>query len=239
MTASARISESEVELAWRSRNVRAAADYVFVPSSALSFDKSVDAATLSAWYATHSADYRRGEARKVRLLVIDRQSQVPNAKASDADVKADYDAHAANYTRAEQRRARHILFKLPSGAGEAAKKSVRDLAASVLARAQKGEDFAALARSMSQDTGSAPQGGDLGWFGRGAMVKPFEDAVFGTPTGQFTPLVETEFGFHVIQVQDARAAGTSSFDEVKDSIRRRLELQRAQDLASAEDGTNT
>ncbi len=234
MTASARVSEAEIEQAWRSRNVRAAADYVFVPSSTLSFDQSVDAATLSAWHTSHSADYKRAEARKVRLLVIDRQSQVPSAKVSDSEVKADYETHAANYTRAEQRSARHILFKLPSGAADPARESVRDLAASVLARAQKGEDFAALARSMSQDSGSAAQGGDLGWFGRGAMVKPFDDAVFGTPPGQFAPLVETEYGFHVILVQDSRAAGTSSFDEVKDGIRRRLELQRAHDLAAAE-----
>jgi peptidyl-prolyl cis-trans isomerase D len=234
MTVSARISDAEIEQAWRSRNVRAAADYVFIPSSSLPSDTNVDAATLSAWYSSHTNDYKRAETRKVRLVVIDRQSQIANAKVADADVAADYDAHAADTTRPDQRRARHILFKLPSGASEADKASVRELAASVLARAQKGEDFAALARSLSQDSVSAAQGGELGWFGRGAMTKPFEDAAFATPPGQFAPIVETEYGFHVIQVEDAHAAGATPFNEVKDAIRRRLELQRAQDLAAAE-----
>lgn len=233
MTASAHISDAELEHAWRARNVRAAADYVFVPSSPAA-DSAVDAAALSAWYGSHTSDYRRPEARKVRLVVVDRQSQAAKAKVADAEVKADYDAHAAQYARPEQRRARHILFKLAAGATAADKDLARNQAASALARAQKGEDLATLARAMSEDTISAGQGGDLGWFARGAMVKPFDDAVFQTPPGRFTPVVETEFGFHVIRVEEAREAGTTPFDEVKDSIRRRLELQRGQDLAVAE-----
>ncbi len=234
MTASARISDAELEQAWRARNVRAAADYVFVPAAGAPADASVDAAAVSSWYASHTNDYKRSEARKLRLVVVDRQAQLANAKLSDADVKADYDAHATQYARPEQRRVRHILFKLPPGASAADKNTVHELAASVLARAQKGEDFATLARSMSQDTASAAQGGDLGWFGRGSKVKAFEDAAFATPPGQFAPVVETEYGFHVIRVEETRDAGTTPFEEVKDSIRRRLELQRAQDLAQAE-----
>jgi len=231
MTAGAEVTDAELEKAWTARNVRAAADYVFVPSSAVTFDTTVDASAAAAWYAAHLDDYKRPEARKVRLVVVDRQSQLTAVAVSDADVKADYDAHAADYARPEQRRARHILFKIPPGATDADKAAVRELAASVLARVKKGEDFGALARSMSQDPVSAPQGGDLGWFGRGAMVKPFDEAVFSTAPGQYTAVVETDYGFHVIQVVDARAAGAIPYDEVKDAIRKRLELQRAQDLA--------
>ena len=234
MTASARISDAEVEQAWRQRNVRAAADYVFVPSSPAPPDANVDAATLSAWYASHPNDYKREEARKVRLIVIDRQAQVAKAKVQDEDVKAEYDARVADFTRPEQRRARHILLKFPSGASETEKASVREQAASVLARVKKGDDFAALARSLSQDTASAVQGGELGWFGRGSMVKPFEDAAFATPVGEFAPIVEAEYGFHVIQVEEAHAAGVTPFDEVKDAIHRRLLVQRAQTLAGSE-----
>lgn len=234
VTASARVSDADLEQAWRERNVRAAADYVFVPASPAQADAAVDAAAVSAWYGSHTGDYKRAESRKVRLVVVDRQAQVAKAKVSDADVKADYDAHAAQYARPEQRRARHILFKLPAGGSAADKAAARDQAAAVLARIQKGEDMATLARSLSQDPVSAAQGGDLGWFGRGAMVKAFDDAVFSTPPGKLAPVVESEFGFHVLRVEDAREAGTTPFDEVKDAIRRRLELQRAQDLATAE-----
>jgi peptidyl-prolyl cis-trans isomerase D len=234
MTASARVADAELEQAWRRQIVRAAADYVFVPSTSSAGEAGVDAGSVSAWYASHASDYKRPEARKVRFVIVDRQSQVAKANVSDGDVKADYDAHAAEYTRPEQRHVRHILFKIPSGASGADKASIRDLAASVLARAQKGEDFVGLVRSLSQDEISLPQDGDLGWFGRGAMVKPFEDAAFATPPGKLAPVVETEFGFHVMQVLEARNAGTTPYDEVKDGIRRRLGLQRAQELAAAE-----
>lgn len=234
MTASATVSDEEIEKAWRDRNVRAAYDYVFVPVSAVTFDAKVGPAEVAAWYAAHKDDYRRSESRNVKILVIDRSALLGKVKVADGEVRADYDAHQSDYQHPEQRHARHILFKLPAGGGDADKRSVHDLAASVLARAQKGEDFAALARTMSADPGSAAKGGDLGWFGRGQMVKPFDDAVFATPPGQFAPVVETPYGFHVIQVLEERPAGAVPFDEVKDGIRKRLELQRAQDAAVAE-----
>ena len=234
MTSPARVDEREVESIWRARNELGAFDYVFVPSATASFPIAIDTAEVSAWYGSHGADYTRPEARKLSMIVVDRQAQLAKVKVGDDDVRRDYDANRNEYERPEQRHARHVLLKVPPGAAEPDVRSVRDLAGSVLARAQKGEDFAALARSMSQDTVSAGQGGDLGWFGRGSMVKPFEDAVFATAPGQFAPVVETEYGFHVVQVLEARPAGTTPFDEVKDSIRRRLELQRAQELATAE-----
>jgi peptidyl-prolyl cis-trans isomerase D len=234
MTSPAQVDDREVESIWRQRNELGAVDYVFVASASVPFDAAVDDAAAAAWYAAHPAAYTRPEARRLAMIVIDRQAQLAKVKVSDDEVRRDYDGNRDQYQREEQRHARHVLLKVPTGAGEADVRAVRDLAGSVLARAQKGEDFAALARSLSQDTVSAAQGGDLGWFGRGTMVKPFEDAVFATAPGQFSPVVETPFGFHVIQVLEARPAGTTSFEEVKDSIRRRLELQRAQELAASE-----
>jgi peptidyl-prolyl cis-trans isomerase D len=234
MTASATVTDADVEKAWRDKNVRAAYDYVVVPVSAVNFEAAVSPAEVAAWYDAHKDDYKRPESRKIKFIVIDRASLLGKVKLTDEEVRADYDAHMAEYQHPEQRHARHILFKLPAGAGDADKRSVHDLAASVLARAQKGEDFATLARTMSADTASAAKGGDLGWFGKGQMVKPFDDAVFSTPPGQFAPVVETPYGFHVIQVLEERPAGAVPFDEVKDGIRKRLELQRAQDLAVAE-----
>ena len=234
MTASARVSDVELEQAWKARNVRAAMDYVLVPSSSVPFDAAVDAATAGAWYAAHTSDYTRPEGRKLRLAVVDRQAQTSKVALTDADIEADYAANRTQFERPEQRHARHILLKLPDGGSDADKRSIRELAESVLARARGGEDFAALARSMSQDTASATQGGDLGWFGRGAMVPAFEEAVFATSPGSFAPVVETEYGFHVVQVLEARAAGVAPLAEVKDGIRRRLELQKAHDIALAE-----
>ena len=234
MTSPAQVDEHEVESIWRQRNELGAFDYVFVPAATASFPIAVDAAEVSAWYGSHPSSYTRPESRKLSMIVLERQAQLAKVKVGDDEVRRDYDANRNQYERPEQRHARHVLLKVPAGAGEADKRAVHDLAASVLERAKKGEDFAALARSMSQDTVSAAQGGDLGWFGRGSMVKPFDDAVFATAPGQLAPVVETEYGFHVLQVLEARPAGTTPFDEVKDSIRRRLELARAQDMSTAE-----
>jgi peptidyl-prolyl cis-trans isomerase D len=234
MTSPVQVDDHEVESIWRQRNEVGSVDFVFVTSASVPFAIGVDDATVESWYRAHPADYTRGEAKKLAMIVLDRQGQLAKVQVADDEVKREYDGHRDQYERPEQRHARHILLKVPAGAAEADVRAVRDLASSVLARAQKGEDFAALARSLSQDTGSAAQGGDLGWFGRGAMVKPFDDAAFSTTPGQFAPVVQTEFGFHVLQVLEARPAGTTSFDEVKDSIRRRLELERAQERAASE-----
>jgi peptidyl-prolyl cis-trans isomerase D len=234
MTASARISDAEIEQAWRSRNVRAAADYVFVPSSPGPGDQSVDASTLVAWHASHPDQYRRPETRKVRLIVVERQAQVANTKISDADVKSDYDAHASEFTRPEQRRMRHILLKFPAEASEADKASVREKAKAVLARAQKGEDFAVLARTMSEDTSPPRRGGSRVGSAAAPWPSLSKTPPFATAPGQFAPIVEASYGVHIIQVEEAREAGTTPFEEVKANIRRRLELQKAQVLATAE-----
>jgi peptidyl-prolyl cis-trans isomerase D len=234
MTSPVQVDDHEIESIWRQRNEVGAVDYVFVASATVPFGINVDDATVESWYRAHATTYTRPEAKKLSMIVLDRQAQLAKVKVSDDEVRREYDGHRDQYERPEQRHARHILLKVPPGAAEADVRAVRDLAGSVLARAQKGEDFAALARSLSQDTASAPQGGDLGWFGRGAMVKAFDEAAFSTPPGQLAPVVQTEYGFHILQVLEARPAGTTSFDEVKDSLRRRLELERASEVAGTE-----
>lgn len=234
VTQSAEVSDAELERLYRSRNEKAAFDYVFVPSGAQNASTSVSGQELESWHGAHPDRYRRGEARKVRIVVVERQAQMAKVKVSDDDVRAAYQTNQAEFTRAEQRRASHILFRVEQGASDEDRRSIRELAQSVLTRVQKGEDLATLARTMSQDTGSASKGGDLGWFGRGSMAGPFEEAAFSTPVGQLAPLVETEFGYHVVKVTDARAGGTVPFDEVKETIRRNLEVQQAQGLVRAE-----
>lgn len=103
-------------------------------------------------------------------------------------------------------RARHVLLQVPTEATPAQRDSIRQLAEQIRARAAGGADFAALAREHSQDPGSREQGGDLGYFGRGRMVAPFEEAAFNLEPGQISPVVETPFGYHIIRVEDRRQA---------------------------------
>jgi hypothetical protein len=123
-------------------------------------------------------------------------------------------------------RARHVLVEYPQGATDGQRDSVRALADDIRERAVAGEDFAGLARQYSADPGSAQQGGDLGWFERGRMVRPFEDAAFALSPGEVSEVVETPFGLHVIRVEERE---TPSFDEMGDDFRQRAIGQRRQE----------
>ncbi len=234
MSEGARVTDADVERAYRARSERAAVDYVFVAPGKVAFPSMVDDGAIAAWYESHKDAYRRGEARKIRFAVVDRQSQLAKVKVGDEEIKAFYDANQAEYRRPEQRHARHILFHYAAKGAAADRQALRQLAESVLKRAKGGEDFATLARSMSQDTDSAAKGGDLGWVGRNDLTPPLAQAVFSTPPGQYAPVVESDVGLHVVQVLEARGEGVLPLDEMKEPIKRQLELRRAQDAIQAE-----
>jgi peptidyl-prolyl cis-trans isomerase D len=234
VTEPAQVGDPELEKAYRDRNERGAFDYLFFALADQKVGTDVSDADARAFWAAHPDRFRRSEGRKVKLLVVDRQAQASKAIVTDADVRKYYDDNLSQFSRPEQRRASHVLFRMEPGASAEDRRSVRDLAESVLKRAQGGEDFAALARAMSQDQGSAANGGDLGWFGRGDMVPAFDQAAFSTAPGQFAPVVETEFGYHVLKVVDQRAAGATPFEEVQAGIRRQVELRKQQEVVESE-----
>lgn len=126
-------------------------------------------------------------------------------------------------------RARHILFSFPPEASEGERDSVRALAEDVLERARAGEDFAGLAREFSDDSVTAVEGGDLGFFGHGEMVGPFEKVAFALDPGQISDIVRTPFGLHIIKAEEQRIAG---FDDVADMFRRRVKERRVMSAES-------
>jgi peptidyl-prolyl cis-trans isomerase D len=157
--------------------------------------------------------------------------------ANGADVSAEYEREKHRYTGLEKQvHARHILIKVEESASDAAKAEAQKRAEQLLARAQKGEDFAVLARQHSEDTGSAKKGGDLGWNPKGRMVKPFDDAQFAladSKTAKLSGLVQSNFGFHIIKVEGVRE-GDVPVDEAKRELAEKLYLERhAADLAKA------
>ncbi len=99
------------------------------------------------------------------------------------------------------------------------------VAQQLLEKIKQGESFAKLAQENSDDPGSKEKGGDIGFFGKGRMVKPFEDAAFSLKPGQVSDVVETKFGYHIIKVEDYKEAGTKTFEEVKDLIKKQLEME--------------
>lgn len=149
----------------------------------------------------------------------------PTVKVSAEDAKGFYDKNPQYFKRPEQVHARHILFTVKPDAPAAAKKAARDKAEAARQRALKGEDFGKLAQELSQGP-SAKNGGDLGFFGKQQMVKPFAEAAFALQPGQISDVVETRFGYHVIKVEERRPAGKQDFADVKGRIEGFLQQQK-------------
>jgi len=220
------ISEGEIEDTFRDRTVKVSIDYAVIPAEDIGLE--ISDADVRSWYDAHEDLYWRTDTREIRYVRIDRDA-LGSIEISDEEVRASYDNDLATYTESERRAARHILFRLQPGATEEDKQKLREQAEGVVTRLNNGEDFATLARTMSQDPGTAEQGGDLGLFDRQQMVTEFADAVFGTPVGQLAPVTETQYGVHIIEVTDLKPAGLTPLEEVSDRIRRTLEFRSAED----------
>jgi peptidyl-prolyl cis-trans isomerase D len=150
--------------------------------------------------------------------------------ATDEEIKQYYEEHQSDFGTQEQRQAAHILISVPKQASDADKQAVKAKAEQILQQVKESPaKFATLAKQYSQDPGSAANGGDLGMFGRGAMVKPFEDAVFGLKVGEVSDLVLSDFGYHIIKLVAVKPAKVQSLNEMKGMIVQRIKLQHAAD----------
>ena len=144
-----------------------------------------------------------------------------------------FESNASSFQEGERVRAAHILIRVPAGTDAEGKAALRGKAEAVLARIQKGEDFATLARSSSDDADSAPRGGDLGELRRGQVAEPFEKAMFALAPGKVSGVVETDYGFHIIKVQERLPARLLGFEEVKDRLKEQLTLRKQQERQQA------
>jgi parvulin-like peptidyl-prolyl isomerase len=190
-----------------------------------------DEAEARAYFEQHRDDYKTPVRYALDFVAV----RIPfpdSVSISEREIRRHYDANAARYAREEQVRARHILF-MTRDAGPEVEQQAKKRADSLLAAIRKdGGDFAELAKRFSQEPGAAVTGGDLGWFGRGRMVKEFEQAAFALDSGEVSPVVKTAFGYHIIKLEGRKAAGTKPFDEVRSEIRRLLAAARGDSTAS-------
>lgn len=176
---------------------------------------------------------------RAEYLVLNQDELASQLLPSDADLRKEYDAHPERFRQGEERRASHILIKADKAAGEAALKAAKDKAEGLLKQVKASPaEFAKLAKENSQDPGSADKGGDLGYFARGAMVKPFEEAVFAlAKEGDVSGVVQSDFGFHIIRLTGVKAEKVRAFDEVKSEIATELKrTEAAKKFAELVDG---
>lgn len=186
-------------------------------------------ADLEAFYQANLALFKAPEQAKVEYVVLDMDAVKKDIKISDADLKSFYDQNAARLSGNEERRASHILIKAAKDAPAEQRQKAKLEAQALLKAVRLAPDsFADVAKKNSQDPGSAAKGGDLDFFGRGAMVKPFEDAVFAMKKGDISDLVESDFGYHIIKLIDVKEPKQRSFEELRRSIESDLKNQQAQ-----------
>jgi peptidyl-prolyl cis-trans isomerase D len=199
-------------------------------------------ADLEAFYKAHAAEFRAPDQASINYTVLDLDSIAKTLSVSEADLRQEYTKTQARYKVPEERRASHILIKADSTMSSAERAKAKALAESLLAEVRKNPAaFAELARKNSQDPGSADRGGDLDFVARGAMVKPFEDALFSLQPGQISNVVQTDFGYHIIMVTAVRGGEIKPFDQVRSDVEASLRHSLAEQrwAAAAEQFTNT
>ncbi len=185
-------------------------------------------ADLEAFYQANQPLFQAPEQAGIEYLVLDLEAVKKTISLNEQDLKTYYEQNAARLSGIEERRASHILIAATKGGSESERQKAKARAEELLAQVRKApESFADVARKNSQDPGSAPQGGDLDFFARGAMVKPFEDAAFALKKGEISDVVESDFGYHIIKLSDIKAPKQKSFAELRASLEADLKNQQA------------
>ena len=190
---------------------------------------TVSDADLQAYYDKNKDKYQSSESADIEYIVLDIESLRQSITLNEQDLKSYYEQNLQRLSSKEERRASHILITAAKDSPEAEKKTARAKAEELLKLVKaKPASFADVARKNSQDPGSAVKGGDLDFFGRGAMVKAFEDAAFSMKKSDISDLVESEFGYHIIQLTDIKAAKAQSFESLRPAMEADLKKQQAQ-----------
>jgi peptidyl-prolyl cis-trans isomerase D len=219
-----RVSDADVEREYKTKNEKVKLELAVFTSTQFRNSIQPTDADLQAQFTAHTETYKVPEKRRVRFLSIDSQALRAKMTVTDAEIAAKYQSNLQQFSQPEQVRVSHILLKT-EGKDDAA---VKKAAEAVLAKAKApGADFGALAKQYSED-GSKDKGGDMDYFGRGAMVKEFEDASWALKPGEITDLVKTQYGYHIIKGTDKRAAATKPLAEVKAQIDDQIRWEKAQ-----------
>jgi peptidyl-prolyl cis-trans isomerase D len=203
--------------------------------SAISFQTfmsqaKVEDSELKQYYEQNKNEFQVQEQAKVEYVKFSADDLLAKVEVNKEDVRNYYEGHQSEYGTQEERRAAHILIAVKPTAPQAEQDAAKAKAEQVLEQARKNPaKFDELAKNNSQDPGSAANGGDLGYFGRGAMVKPFEDAVFALKVGEISDLVKTDFGYHIIKLVAIKPSRILPFDEAREGIANKLRQQKAAD----------
>ena len=229
ITAGVTVSDQEVRDAYRKSNVKIKFDYAVLSADDLQKQINPTDAELEAFFKKNAARYAHAvpEERTITYFAFS-ADQVPGgvAQPTQQEIQQYYTAHQSEYTMPEQARARHILIKVDPGADAKTDAAAKAKAENILKQIQGGASFAELAKKYSDDPGSKDSGGELGFAQRGRMVPEFDQAIFAQPIGQYA-IVKTQYGYHIVQVEERQAAHTQSLSEVAPTIQATLVREKS------------
>jgi peptidyl-prolyl cis-trans isomerase D len=204
--------------------------YVQVDPKDFKSQVKVDEVSIRDYFDKHRENYRIPTRRNILYVRFKPRDYIAEVHPTDMEIEDFYRLHEENYKEPEKVRARHILFRIPPKAKTSEIQAIQKRAEMVLELARKGEDFAELARKYSEDS-TASKGGDLGYFTREDMVKPFSDSAFSLEKGEISGLVRTRFGLHIIKVEDIKEESIKPLSEVKESVIQSVKQEQASEIA--------
>ena len=202
-------------------------DYAIISASTLANAATVTDEQIKKYYDEHQDQFMLPESVDLQYVELTRAQAEAKVAVDDASLKEFYEQNKEKFSAPERRRARHILITAGNGVSDAdAKKKAEELTA----QAKAGGDFAALANANSKDAGSAAQGGDLGFQERGMSVGPFDDALFSMEPGEVRGPVKTQFGYHVIKLEEVQPGGVRPYEQVRADVEADYRSDRAQSI---------
>jgi peptidyl-prolyl cis-trans isomerase D len=227
-----RVTDAEVEQAWGLRREEVKAAWAMIELAPLVAAATAAEEEIAEYVKTHGEEFKQPERRKVQYVTLVPREFAPTVSA--AEVEKHYTDHIKEYETPRQVQASHVLVRVGETGGSEAEDRARAKIADVIKRAKAGEDFAKLAREVSEDPGSKDKGGDLGLVSPGTMVPDFEKTLFALKKGEISAEpVRTPFGFHAIKVSDVREASRKPLKEVAPQIRDRLAADASDRAARA------
>ncbi len=218
------LTAAEVQRTRALQNEQREIRFVLLPAEKFSANLTIDDAAIEAYYKGHQADYMNPESVHLGYAELRLDQLAAQVTPGDADIRAAYEKNKSRYVEPERRHARHIL--IAAGKDDAAAHALAD---KVMAEVKAGGDFAALAKKYSQDPGSADKGGDLGWADRTQFVGPFADAMFAMNLGEIKGPVKTEFGYHILRLDEIQPGKEKTLEAVRPELEAELKRNAAAD----------
>jgi peptidyl-prolyl cis-trans isomerase D len=221
-------SEAEARKLFDTASEKVQIDYYYISGADFIKNTKISEKEIEDFYKANPDKFTIPARSVIKYLSFTPEALAINETVSPEEIKAYYDANKNDFQQESEVNARHILIAVDKDASEkdvaAAEKKIKK----ILAKAKSGQDFAKLAKKYSEGP-SSTKGGELGWFSRGSMVKPFEEAAFALKKGEISEPVRTRFGWHLIKVEDVHEAGQKELDQVKDDISNIIAEEKAAD----------